>query len=93
MTELRTKQKPDLNPKTEDRLLTAVVGSRPTPFGYLEYLAERDELLKHKWLESEKAGRDIGSDQALSSWVSNHRKNWLRHRVERFRKTHPHLVG
>jgi len=28
---------------------------------YREFQAEREEILKHKWIESEKAGRDIGS--------------------------------
>ena len=28
---------------------------------YKEFLAEREEILKHKWIESEKAGADIGS--------------------------------
>lgn len=86
------KKKRDLNPRAENRLRDAVVGPRPTPFGYLEYLAERDELLKHKWLESEKNGHDIGSDSAMSSWVREHRKDWLRHRVELFGTTHPNLV-
>jgi hypothetical protein len=27
---------------------------------YREFLAEREEILRHKWLESEKVGRDIG---------------------------------
>ena len=27
---------------------------------YKEFLAEREEILRHKWLESEKAGQDIG---------------------------------
>ena len=27
---------------------------------YKEFLAEREEILKHKWIESEKAGADIG---------------------------------
>ena len=26
---------------------------------YKEFLAEREEILKHKWIESEKAGTDI----------------------------------
>ena len=33
---------------------------------YKEFLAERAEILKHKWIESEKAGRDLG-EQAL--WI------------------------
>ena len=41
-----------------------------------QYLAERDEILRHKWLESEKAGRDIGFEQALVDWVRNHRATW-----------------
>lgn len=45
---------------------------------YQEFLAQRDEILRHKWLESEKAGRDIGFDVALMDWVTNHRSGWLR---------------
>ena len=26
---------------------------------YKEFLREREEILKHKWLESEKAGKDV----------------------------------
>ena len=47
---------------------------------YAQYLAERDEILRHKWLESEKAGRDIGFEQALVDWVRNHREEWRRTR-------------
>ncbi|GIT04814.1 MAG: hypothetical protein CM1200mP29_02250 [Verrucomicrobiota bacterium] len=38
---------------------------------YQRYLAERDEVLRHKWLESERAGRDIGFERALMDWVLN----------------------
>ena len=31
---------------------------------YREFQAEREEILKHKWIESEKAGRDIGFERA-----------------------------
>jgi len=47
---------------------------------YREFLAERHEILRHKWLESEKAGRDIGFDAALVSWVVHHRAQWRRER-------------
>lgn len=47
---------------------------------YREFLAERDEIHRHKWFESEKAGRDIGFEHALASWVVPHRANWLRAR-------------
>jgi len=43
---------------------------------YREYLAERNEILKHKWFESERAGRDIGFEAALVSWRVRHRSRW-----------------
>ena len=43
---------------------------------YQEFLEERDQILRHKWLESEKEGRDIGFERALLDWVTNHRKKW-----------------
>lgn len=47
---------------------------------YREFLAERDEILKHKWIESEKAGYDIGFERALLDWIVKHRSNWRRAR-------------
>ena len=35
---------------------------------YRDFLAERNEILRHKWLESEKAGYDIGFEKALLDW-------------------------
>ena len=43
---------------------------------YQEFLEERGQILRHKWLESEKEGRDIGLERALLDWVTNHRKKW-----------------
>jgi len=43
---------------------------------YQEFLAEREEILRHKWIESEKNGKDIGFERALLSWVRNHRTDW-----------------
>ena len=43
---------------------------------YREFLAEREEIMKHKWIESEKAGCDIGYDRALLDWIINHREKW-----------------
>lgn len=41
------------------------------------------EIEDHKWIESEKAGRDLGED-AIYSWIRNHwqgyfRARWLEH--------------
>ena len=47
---------------------------------YQEFLAERDEILRHKWIESEKAGRDIGFERALLDWIRKHRDKWRRSR-------------
>ena len=47
---------------------------------YQQYLAEREEVLRHKWLESERMGRDIGFERALMDWVLNHRAKWRKSR-------------
>lgn len=47
---------------------------------YQEFLAEREEILRHKWLESEKLGKDIGFERALLDWIRKHRENWRRAR-------------
>lgn len=44
---------------------------------YKELLAERDEILKHKWIESEKIGKDIGINPILHDWIRNHRNEWI----------------
>ncbi len=44
---------------------------------YRRFQAEREEILKHKWIESEKAGRDIGFEQALTDWIVKYRSKWL----------------
>jgi hypothetical protein len=36
---------------------------------YKEFSAECQEILCHKWIESEKAGRDIGFEHALLDWT------------------------
>ena len=47
---------------------------------YKEFLAERAEILRHKWIESEKAGKDIGFEKALLDWIVKHRSNWRERR-------------
>ena len=47
---------------------------------YREFQAEREEILRHKWLESEKAGYDIGFEQALTDWIVRHRSKWRKSR-------------
>lgn len=47
---------------------------------YQEFLMELEEINRHKWIESEKAGHDIGFERALTDWVVKYRALWLRHR-------------
>jgi hypothetical protein len=47
---------------------------------YREFLEEREEVLKHKWSESEKRGYDIGYSAALIDWILKHRRDWRNHR-------------
>lgn len=47
---------------------------------YREFLAEREEILRHKWFESERAGRDIGLEAAVVSWAVHHRSSWRKMR-------------
>ena len=54
---------------------------------YKEFLAEREEVLKHKWIDSEKAGADIGFEKALLDWIVKHRSNWRERRVRETKPT------
>jgi hypothetical protein len=47
---------------------------------YREFQAEREEILRHKWIESEKAGKDIGFERALTDWIVKHRSKWRKNR-------------
>lgn len=49
---------------------------------YREFLAEREELLKHKWIESEKIGHDIGFEKGLLDWIIKHRSEWRSNRYQ-----------
>lgn len=48
---------------------------------YKEFLAEREEILRHKWIESEKAGCDVGFEKALLDWIVKHRSHWREQRL------------
>ena len=47
---------------------------------YREFQAEREEILKHKWIESEKVGYDIGFERALTDWIIKYRSKWRKER-------------
>lgn len=52
---------------------------------YREFQAEQEEILRHKWYESEKKGHDIGFELAQVDWRikygSQWRKDWQQKRV------------
>jgi len=43
---------------------------------YREFRAMREEIEKHKSLESEKAGYEIGFEQALVDWIKRYGRDW-----------------
>ena len=61
------------------------MGQKPKFALYREFLAERAEILRHKIIESEKAGRDIGFERALVDWIGNHRSSWQESRSRELR--------
>jgi hypothetical protein len=48
-----------------------------------ELRSQVEEIKKYKWIESEKAGRDIGWDKAANEWMQTHFPAWKRHRWNR----------
>ena len=50
---------------------------------YRRYRAELEEILKHKWIESEKAGYDIGFEKALVDWITHHKAKYTKARQNR----------
>jgi hypothetical protein len=59
---------------------------------YREFLAQKEEIMKHKWYESEKAGRDVGLAYALIDWTMRFKNKWVRERKKKkidfpFKKT------
>jgi hypothetical protein len=48
----------------------------PFPDAYSAFEAELAKILEHKYLESQKAGHDIGFERALKDWAAHHRATW-----------------
>ena len=58
-----------------------------TPNLYQLFLDLKVEINKHKWIESEKEGRDIGFESALVDWMAKHRNGWSKEKYESIRKS------
>lgn len=39
----------------------------------------QQEISRHRWIESEKAGHDIGYDKAAGDWLNLYSDGWLAH--------------
>lgn len=54
-------------------------------FIFFQNPALLQEIRKHKWIESEKAGRDIGFATAAFDWMTKHYETWTkRHPMRSF---------
>lgn len=38
----------------------------------------KQEIGRHRWIESEKAGRDIGFEQASADWLNRFSDTWIK---------------
>jgi hypothetical protein len=56
-----------------------VINLEETSF-YKEFKAQKEEIMKHKWYESERAGKDIGFARALIDWTMKFKTKWLQSR-------------
>ena len=45
------------------------------------------EINRHKWLESEIAGYDIGFEAAAESWLKKHANAWIKYHLKTESKT------
>ena len=50
---------------------------------YRAFRAEHEEILKHKWYESEKRGRDIGFELARVDWRIKYGSQWRKERQQK----------
>ena len=45
--------------------------------------SQHEEIKKYKWIESEKAGQDIGWERARQEWLAKHFPNWKQTRWQK----------
>lgn len=45
--------------------------------------SQREEIKKYKWIESEKAGQDIGWERAAQEWMAKYFPEWKQYRWQR----------
>ena len=62
-----------LKPSHSPRLVQTVAAKSSL---YREAVAEREEIMRHKWFLSERAGYDVGYVHAMYDWIAKHRAGW-----------------
>lgn len=73
---------PALDKYEQSRKNAPPPGGEPEPPDYVDhkfwffFLQQREEILRYKWIESEKAGRDIGIESAIREWLQKHFTLW-----------------
>ena len=45
--------------------------------------SQREEIKRYKWIESEKAGQDIGWERAMQEWMQKFFPEWKQYRWKR----------
>jgi len=68
----------DVSPRKEGAHMTRR-SRKPNPLADI-FRSQREEIEKYKWIESEKAGSDIGWERATREWLSKHFPEWKRYR-------------
>lgn len=49
-----------------------------------------DEINRHRWIESEKAGCDIGFEQASTDWLEQFSKAWMDYHMPKQKPSSQH---
>ncbi len=52
-----------------------------TTYSFLQDELALAEIRKHKWLESEKLGREVGFATAATDWIKKYGQDWTRYRL------------
>ncbi|MBP9855194.1 MAG: hypothetical protein KBD53_10055 [Candidatus Omnitrophica bacterium] len=48
-------------------------------FNYLSNTKAIEEIRKHKWIESEKKGEEVGFATAAVDWIKKYGQSWKKH--------------
>jgi hypothetical protein len=54
---------------------------------------QQEEVAKYKWIESQKAGQDIGWERATTEWLEKHFAGWERDQRSRAIDDALHATG